>query len=73
MNKNRENGNTKLFTMRHIPPQLHRRWKTRAANLGVSMEDFARAAIEKALDVLDVKKEEKEGVNENEKTDFPLS
>lgn len=46
MSANNKNDNTKIFTFRSIPANLHRRWKAVASYMDVSMEDFGLAAIE---------------------------
>lgn len=46
MSANNKNGNTKIFTFRSVPANLHRRWKAVASYMDVSMEDFGLAAIE---------------------------
>lgn len=39
----------KSFTFRNIPPSLHRAWKTYAAIMVVSMEEYALIAIQNAI------------------------
>jgi plasmid stability protein len=43
----------KTFTIRNVPLLLHRQWKIKAANHGVTMEEFAMGAIAKAIEVLE--------------------
>ena len=40
----------KVFTIRYIPPDMHKRWKMACLILDVSMEDFARDAIREKLE-----------------------
>jgi hypothetical protein len=46
----RQHIDVKPFTFRSLPASLHRAWKTCAAAAGITMEDFALRAIQKAID-----------------------
>jgi plasmid stability protein len=38
---------SKMIQVRHVPDQLHRRLKVRAASVGMSLSDFLRLELER--------------------------
>jgi plasmid stability protein len=38
----------RMIQIRHVPDQLHRRLKSRAATLGLSLSDYLRRELERA-------------------------
>jgi len=44
-----------MFTIRNIPKDLHRRWKSIAANSDISMMDLVLQALEVYIGVLEKK------------------
>lgn len=42
----------KMIQIRHVPDQLHRRLKVRAASVGMSLSDFLRLELERTASQL---------------------
>ena len=43
---------SKMIQVRHVPDQLHRRLKVRAASVGMSLSDFLRLELERTASQL---------------------
>jgi hypothetical protein len=47
--KTEKDDDLKIFTVRSIPPDLHRKWKTVCFLEGITMEQFAVEAVQEKL------------------------